>query len=96
MKRTIPIIAFILIAVWGVMALSQQPAPFKLKPEASKKFIEIGQAHGRVLKECNTALVAHAEAQQALLIGAEVPVEMRGNCQADETGIVMCSKPAAK
>ena len=88
----------VLALIGGVLARAQNgsPVPVTLKPEASKRFIEIAQAHNRVFNECNAVLKARADEQMALLIGADVPVEMRQNCGADESGIVTCRKPEVK
>lgn len=94
MKR-IGLAGFLLAAMAFAVIRAQSPAPaHSLSPEASRKFIEIGQTYNRTFNECSAVLKARADEQMALLIGAGVPLEMRANCEAKD-GIVTCSKPKA-
>ena len=68
-----------------------QAGTFTLSPEASKAYKLIADAENELQKQYGQL----ESNRMALLIGANVAAEARGNCNMDKPDAVVCSKPAA-
>lgn len=80
------------LGVWG-MAQQQKftpPSDIHLNAEASSAYIDLEKSKAELARQYQMI----TSQQLALLVGAGVPVEMRGNCAANN-GVVTCSKPEA-
>lgn len=86
MKLTFLLIT-LLIATCGLIARTQQPSP--LSPEASKTYLQLDAQEKELTRQLNEV----RGYKLAILIGANINPEARGNCQADDKGIVSCQKP---
>jgi hypothetical protein len=95
MKKNIYAIVLVLAIPVG-FSYAQKVEPRRLSPEASKLWLDIEQAKHTTENECQKTWGGLQQQQNALAIGAEVPVADREHWVNDKGVIVFVHQEAAK